>query len=374
MANNARKEYTDLQNNVQKPAKKKMRGRDRAVFITAILLIIASLGIIGGVVLLKWRPLVDPNNGMISSQYYTPPEIKEKSVNFLICGVDFEENTSRAKLTDVIMVVNFDIQGKKVNVLQIPRDTFVEKETSTGKINAVYGRSKNGGMAGLAEVIHQNLKLPIDHYATVTMTAFRKIIDELGGVQVNVPQRIVLENVTIEPGLQTLDGLKSERFVRERYIYADGDLGRVKMQRLFMAGLAKKLTSIGTNDLFKIITKVMGDVTTDMSVQEVMDFAGVMQTVDISNMNVSMLPGEGYEYYSNGHKQSCYALHKEKTAELLNLKFRPYQDAVPAGSLGIIEPEGLQYYSNYEDNDNDFDDLLNGQKPGAKGAGSEAGN
>jgi LCP family protein required for cell wall assembly len=288
-------------------------------------------------------------------------------MNFLLCGIDYEEGTSRGHLTDVIMLVNFDIAANKVNILQIPRDTYIgTDETSTGKINAVYGRSNNGGIKGLASIINSKLKLPVDQYATVTMTAFRKVVDGIGGVKMNVPQTITLEGVTIQKGEQVLNGVQAEKFVRKRKgtgLYATGsDTERVKMQRLFVAALANQMKKTSVTKLATVITSVIGDVTTDMAVKDVIGFAGMMQKVDLSKMKIEMLPGAGRTAPSG---QSVYAVDKDATAALLNAKFRPYATQVSASELGV--PQLANVTNENEDTGNDFGELTGGEVlPGRK--------
>ena len=83
--------------------------------------------------------LFQGEEGDISSEIQTEEEIKEDVVSFLICGIDDEEGRGLGERTDLIMYVTFDIKAGKVDILQIPRDTYVEN-TPTNKINAVYGR------------------------------------------------------------------------------------------------------------------------------------------------------------------------------------------------------------------------------------------
>lgn len=69
-------------------------------------------------------------------------------------------------------------------------------------------------MENLARVIYDRLRLPIDHYVTINMDGFVSVIDAIGGVEINVQESFTLEGVTFKPGLQTLNGLQAEKFVR----------------------------------------------------------------------------------------------------------------------------------------------------------------
>lgn len=304
----------------------------------------------------------------------TPDEIKEKSVGFLICGIDYEEGTSRAHLSDVQMYVNYDVREGKINILQLPRDTYVTKEeTATGKINAIYNRPESygkNGIVGLAEYINKAYRLPVDYYATVTMTTFKEMIDKMGGVEVNVPQTFTLEGVTIEKGLQTLNGLQAEKFVRNRgkgqavtQYYDGSDTKRQNMQRIFMAALAKKIKSLSVGELVGIITPALASktITTNLTAEDALKYVKGMQKVDMNNMFIETPPGQSGNY--NG--QSVYSIHKDDFAELLNERFRPYGKKYSADELNVVELWNTTNY--YENNGDDFtalltDDYIPGQK------------
>ena len=68
------------------------------------------------------------------------------------------------------------------------------------------------GIEGLAQFIYDKLNIPIDHYATITMKGFRQVIDQIGGVEVDVPNPINLDGVELDPGKQVLNGDQAEKF------------------------------------------------------------------------------------------------------------------------------------------------------------------
>ena len=108
-------------------------------------------------------------NPTINEIINTPTEYKGDVVNVLMCGIDYEEGRaysgdgSNDGMTDMIMYVNFDVANHKINMLQIPRDTYPGEEYkhgNTGKINAV--ALYNDGIGSLMELIHEQYKLPVD--------------------------------------------------------------------------------------------------------------------------------------------------------------------------------------------------------------------
>ena len=168
----------------KKNKKRRLGTADRILMALSIVLIVVSAGIVGYVSLLNWAPLPEVDESghtvSISDEYKTEEEIQKKVVNFLVTGIDYAEGTGRAKLTDVIMVVSYNLEAQSINILQIPRDTYIGSEYPTGKINAVYGNKNAGGMENLARVIYDRLRLPIDHYVTINMDGFVSVIDAIG--------------------------------------------------------------------------------------------------------------------------------------------------------------------------------------------------
>lgn len=340
-----------------KKAKKKLSLMDRILTIISVILIVASVGSIGYVSVMNWQPLSEldqeGNAASIDADIQNDVNIKKKVTNFLITGIDYAEGTGRAKLTDVIMVVSFNLETSEINVLQIPRDTYIGSEYPTGKINAVYGNANKGGIENVARVIYDRFRLPIDHYVTINMDGFVNVVDAIGGVEINVQESFTLEGVTIQPGLQTLDGVKAEKFVRERHSRG-GDIGRINGQREFMAALIKKMKGLSIGELTSLAPTLMKNITTDMNVKTILTFAEKAMKLDLDNMKFHMVPGEGATI--NGY--SVWAVHKDVLTEILNENFRPFSDPVPASELNITEVRNTTDY--YDNNDVTVDDLLGG--------------
>lgn len=348
--------------------KRKMSWADKLLFTLSTVLICGAVLALGYVSLMSWSPLAEvvseetgadggsTHVATIDTAIQNTGEAQEKTVNFLVTGIDYtatdsSAGTNRGKLTDVIMVVQLNLEEGSANVLQIPRDTWVGTNvSSTGKINAVYGRS---GLEGLAQVIYDQLSIPLDHYVNVNMDGFINIVDVIGGVEINVQESFTLEGVTFYPGVQTLNGLQAEKFVRERYHRSGGDIGRLNAQRQFLAALFKKFKGISIGEVTNLVPILMKEVTTDLNVGTVLDLVKDVLNLDTDAIAFYTLPGEGASA-SNG--QSVWTVHKEAAAEILNENFRPYSDNVPASSLRIQELRNSTDY--YDDNASTITDLL----------------
>ncbi len=332
--------------------KRKLSFADRILMFFSIVLIIASVCSIGYLTLMNWKPLADDDVTSLDASIQNSANVKKKVTNFLINGVDFAEGTGRGKLTDVTMVVSFNMENGEINVLQIPRDTYIGSEYPTGKINAVYGNASKGGVENLARVIYDRFRLPIDHYVIINMDGFKNVVDSIGGVEVDVKESFTLEGVTIKPGLQVLDGIKAEKFVRERYSRG-GDIGRINSQRDFMAALVKKLMNLSFKEITSLTPVLMKNISTDMNVKTLLTFAEKAMKLDMNNIKFHMVAGEGVSV--NGY--SVWTVHKEAVAKTLNENFRPFTDPVPASELNIIEVRNTTSY--YDENSDNIENILN---------------
>ncbi len=175
-----------------------------------------------------------------------------KRINFLFLGMEEVR-------TDSLIFASFDPKNKKVDIISIPRDTYVHREgydeAEERKINAVYGEHE---IEGIKETVSYILGgIPIHHYIMADYDSVAKIIDSVGGVEVNVPFHMRYYdfsakpsvNIDIPEGNQLLDGKKSVDFLRYRKGsdgkggYADGDLGRIRAQQEFMQSFIDKVLS-----------------------------------------------------------------------------------------------------------------------------------
>ncbi|WP_040197495.1 LCP family protein [Candidatus Soleaferrea massiliensis] len=329
----------------QKINKKPLSRRSKVLRIVSAVVIFICLIFIIIVAALNYRPSQEQGGEPpITSSIQTPAEHQEKVVNFLCIGVDNSEN-----LTDVIIYLSYDRQEKKASMLRIPRDTFVGDDIPTGKINAVYGHAPEGKtkIGYLIERVNEMFDLPVDHYATITLEGFRSIVDSIGGVEVDVPQTIYYDEyqgMVIPAGLQQLDGEKAEWFVRYRAGYANADLGRIDAQNLFIEAFLKKVKDLGRMKLVSLLSGLSDEMgfTTDMSVGEMIGYAGDLFGIDVDEMESVTLPGAGDMHEG----VAVYELFPEETAEILNKSFRPYSDPVPADELNIAQIPGNYYSDN----------------------------
>ncbi len=108
---------------------------------------------------------------------------KDGVFTVLVVGTD-----AAAQLTDTIVVATFDTKDKSVSILNVPRDTISRAANGeTHKINSAYGR---GGIDRLVTEIKNLLGYEVNRYVIVNFTAFTRIVDAIGGIEVEVPEDV----------------------------------------------------------------------------------------------------------------------------------------------------------------------------------------
>jgi len=198
--------------------------------------------------------------------------------------------------TDVIFAVQ--IHNGITRVIQVPRDTYVETAgQGVMKANALYGLL---GPAAVKQEVSQLIGMPVQHHLKVNLDAVAKVADALGGVEVEVPKRMVyVDNsqglyIDLDPGLQVLKGEKLEGFLRFRHD-EQGDLGRMERQRLVINQVFRKLAQPATLAQLPALLKIAGeDIDTDLSPLELTQLLGAMGHTKLSTQRLN-----GREYWEN---------------------------------------------------------------------------
>jgi LCP family protein required for cell wall assembly len=233
------------------------------------------------------------------------PLIQSKEpFNVLLLGGDKVSNSS-----DTMMLANFDPATYKINIMSIPRDTRVFIKGKERKINYAYA---SGGVDLAVQTVQELMDVKIKYYVFVDLSAFRKIIDILGGVDYYVPANLDYDDPTqnlhihLKKGQQTLNGAQAEQYVRfrkpnkwtkELRQYYDGsDLKRNEAQQNFMRELMRqKLTLQYLPKLNSVIETVFENVKTNFTLNEVVKMTGYISRFSVENVNFIPMPGTTYD-------------------------------------------------------------------------------
>lgn len=296
---------------------------NRAILKKALIIFVAVCSVIGlGAVAIKMIydgiVIKEDKNALKNIPRYDRNETEaEEDINQNIAIFGVDKDGSR---TDVIFVVNLNTETDAIKVIAVPRDTKVawtqfqqDKMAELGKGYHEYSKitemSAYGGLDNLryftVNTLEDIMGIRIDHYAVINIDAFRKIVDAVGGVEVNVPRRMNYTDnyqdlhIDLYPGLQTLNGEQAEGLVRWRHDneyneqYAEGDVGRIETQQLFLKALAEQIINDATpTDLLKMVTAVYSDLKTDIKLSEAKEYLKYISQFKVENITFATLPGE----------------------------------------------------------------------------------
>ncbi|MBD5159392.1 MAG: LCP family protein [Ruminococcus sp.] len=296
------------------------------------------------------------------------PQLVEGQYSVLFLGFDEEEFN-----TDVIWVCQFDIGHNALNILQIPRDTCLPDYTSspTGKFNSIYAMGERYVTPPIQRVVNavqENFGIPIDAYITTGCHDIVDMVNLVGGIPISLDEEIMYEaDKRIPAGDTILSGEQAEWFVRFRWALAEGDIGRMKNQRRFMAAAMEKLFSIvndeGRLQLYSYLKEIYDNeyIYTNMSLGDIGMLADFASTLSMEKVQVNMVPGEGAKYYApDGQIYDIYSVHKLATLNMLNNYFRPYQKIMTSSDSSIVEY--ITDYQNpmYDDTSDNLQDISDG--------------
>ncbi|MET3617162.1 LCP family protein required for cell wall assembly [Peptoniphilus olsenii] len=224
-------------------------------------------------------------------------------VHIMLLGVDQSEvtyDTDHSQRADTIMILSIDPKIDKVQLLSVPRDTYIKiKGYDNYKINAAYAR---GGIDLQVDTVEDFLDVDISHYITVNYDAVKELVDALGGIEVYTPEYKYTDPSTIPPleidfkeGLHLLNGEDSVKYLRIRKIYEDQDLDRIKAQQAFIMKVFEKMQSPSMIlKLPKLISIANRHIETDMSYGELAFLAYYGTTLDKSDISMASLGGVTY--------------------------------------------------------------------------------
>ncbi|SDL25633.1 transcriptional attenuator, LytR family [Paenibacillus sp. ov031] len=229
-----------------------------------------------------------------------PVDINSKEpFNALILGVD-ERPNDRGR-SDTMIVLSVNPEKKQVLMFNIPRDTRTDivGHNTVDKINHAYAF---GGVDMSVNTVEQFLGVPIHYYMKVDMEGFAKIIDLVGGVDVNNPFAFDYEGQSYDQGNIHLDGVAALGFSRMRYDDPKGDLGRNDRQREVLKQMLKNTMQFSSvlhiqNMLDELGTHVRTDVTFDEMKELLLDYRNDLENVDTVEIKGKGEKINGIYYY-----------------------------------------------------------------------------
>lgn len=269
------------------------------------------------------------------------------NVSVLVMGVD--ESDVRGKeygeaiRTDALLLATFNKDSKTVKLLSIPRDTYtyipVEKKKDKITHAHAYGSTKNGkdgGPQASIDAVEKLLNVPVDYFVKFNFKSFMKIVDDLGGIEVDVPVEFTEQDsndnadaIHLKKGVQKLNSEEALALARTRHI--DSDAMRGQRQQLVIEAILQKLTSVGSvTKVGNIIDDINGQFVTNLTFDDMLSFYKYGSDSEIEKLQIqgddcymekgddtcSKSAGGGRTYYYNPDKKELAKVTNDLRAHL----------------------------------------------------------
>ncbi len=227
--------------------------------------------------------------GVASSAAEPPREQPRRCVNILLLGIDERSGQDTPSRSDTMILVSLDPVSNTVAMLSIPRDLWVplppglayshEDRINTAHFWGDLRGYPGGGPALAVRTVQYNLGVPVDHYARLDFNGLKRIVDEMGGIDVDVPRTIVdteypvtgteVMTLCIAAGRQHMDGDLALKYARTRHDSSDIDRA-CRQQQIILAVQTKVLRlGIPLARLPALLGALGSSVKTDMPLDEI---------------------------------------------------------------------------------------------------------
>lgn len=255
-------------------------------------------------------------------------ERKEKFYTILVSGCDDGNGNSD---TNILLAV--DAENGYIHGVSIARDTKAVWDGKNHKINAAFG---SGGVEKLAEVIGDQLGIPVDFTVSVDLKGFVALVDAIGGVDFDVPVDMNYEDpyqdlyIHFSAGMQHLTGEEALKVVRCRSVYATQDIGRMETQQKFLKAVAKQTLTLSNVDKIPEFANIFNQyVETDLTLGNLAWLGGEAISMGADAVSFSTLPGEWNDDDDFVH------LDPDATLEVVNQYLNPYVEDRVMADLNI---------------------------------------
>jgi len=286
------------------------------------------------------------NQGPITEQKLT------ERVNILLMGSDQREGDPSPSRTDTMILSSIDPISNTVSMLSIPRDLWVPiPGYGEDRINAAYvygelNKYPGGGPALAKRTVQYNLGVPVHYYVWVNFDGFKKIIDDIGGIDVDVPRDIVddhyptddykTEKLYIPAGMQHMNGDLALKYARERHDSSDIDRAQ-RQQQVIMAVRSKVLSAkiIFSLDRLPSMLSTMGSsIKTDMTVDEMYAIYQAAHGVSGGNIQQGVIDDTMTIPWKTPQGWDVLVPQRDKIRVLIDRLFPVATPSVSLGTLG----------------------------------------
>lgn len=270
--------------------------------------------------------------------------------NILLLGTDARPGETQTR-TDTIILASIDPELNKVALVSIPRDTRVNiSGSNSDKINSA---NAIGGPDLVVKKVEEIVGENIDYYVEMNFEGFQKIIDTIGGVEINVDQRMYKpsEGIDLKAGQQHLDGSQALAYVRFRD-YALGDIARTEHQQIFLKALGNEL--LHAKNIVKLpalIKVVKENIDTNLHTADMLKMASWAPGFSGDSIIAQTLPGYFWDKRDDDGNlvQSYWVADQKKTEGLL-------EKMLAGQTVAVVSDSPVNYSSSDNRKATDEDD------------------
>ena len=335
-------------------SQRKARNRKGRVKVFLIVVVAILLAAAGGAFAYMQHINSNLNSGVTNDllEQLTTTEAGEPFY-MLLLGVDKDEdrasgseygNDFSAYRTDTIILSRIDPKNKKVTLISIPRDTYVDLgEHGKQKINSAYSI---GGAPYTVQVVSDFAGVNISHYAEIDMDGFAAVVNAVGGVDVDLPVAVSDPDYTeidLPAGPQHLDGQTAALLGRCRHgydQYGGGDFYRAANQRMLIGAVLKKVMSSDPVTLASTISTLTSYVTCDMPATDIIGLASNFAGIDVDNDVYSALCPTISKYVNNLWYEVCDTTSWQKIMSRVDQGLSPYEGESEDPTAGVAGSVG----------------------------------
>lgn len=272
---------------------------------------------------------------------------EEYVANFLLFGI---EEIGGGGRTDTMMIASINLQDKSIKLTSLMRDCYVEIEGhGSNKLNAAYAF---GGADLLVDTVEKNFKIHIDGYASVNFDSFEKIVDMLGGVEIELGSAEAnylnttnyISNPSyrnVKAGWNTLNGNQALGYARIRKVStlggANNDFGRTLRHRRLLNAIFDKYKSKSYIDLVTIMYDILPMIKTNLNSTQISDVIEQVLENGITTIDNYRIPAEGC--YTDGRNEHGYVLLLDFEANIKEMYKNIYLDVEEPTVTPMIEGE-----------------------------------
>lgn len=299
------------------------------IFLSIVIVLVSCVGFYGYNTVKKLLSSFDTDIQIVDNQYISESLLysDEEQINILLVGVDAREGDTESR-SDTMMLVTLDNKNGEIKLTSFLRDTYVEiaGRKKKEKLNAAYFR---GGIQTLIDTLELNFKVSIPYYVVVDFEIFTTIVDELGGINVDVTEKESRYTKTtktmdkilfIEAGEDILlNGEQALWYARMRKL--DSDFMRTQRQRKVISAIFEKTLQQEIPKMLELAETIIPLVKTNLSADEMMEigFNALLKKAYNYPIAQQQIPADDtWSSKSISGVGSCLVMNEDKNVKVLH--------------------------------------------------------